>query len=138
MGYVETSLVPGETVLYRARLSKFIFLPGLVLLVIVIGVLFLAWEWLTYRSTEMAITNRRVLIKRGVITRHTFEMNLTKIENVHVEQGPLARLLGYGSVTITGTGSTHEKFGFIANPLGFRRAITDAQAPQFAAAATTA
>ena len=127
MGYVEDSLVPGESLWYRAHISKLIFLPGLILCVVLVGFLLLPFEYVTYRSTEMAITNRRVITKRGVFSRRTWEMNLAKIENVNVEQGVFARMFGYGRVTITGTGATRETFGSVANPLGFRKALTEAQ-----------
>ena len=72
-------------------------------------------------SDEFAITNRRVIIKTGLISRKTFEMNLSKIESVNVDQGILGRIFGYGTITIVGTGGTKETFPKITNPLEFRK-----------------
>src|SRR5260221_134503 len=71
--------------------------------------------------SEFAITNRRVIIKVGFISRKTLEMNLSKIESVNVDQGIWGRMLGYGTITIIGTGGTKETFGNISGPLEFRR-----------------
>ena len=72
-------------------------------------------------SDEFAITNRRVIIKTGLISRKTFEMNLSKIESVNVDQSILGRILGYGTIGIVGTGGTREIFSKISHPLEFRK-----------------
>ncbi|MCX5814164.1 MAG: PH domain-containing protein [Proteobacteria bacterium] len=72
-------------------------------------------------TSEFVITNKRVIVKVGLIRRKTLEMNLQKIESVNVEQGIMARILGYGTVTIVGTGGTRESFTDIRKPLMFRR-----------------
>lgn len=72
-------------------------------------------------SDEFAITNRRLIIKTGLISRKTFEMNLSKIESVNIEQTVLGRILGYGTIIIVGSGGTREIFPSIKNPLEFRK-----------------
>lgn len=72
-------------------------------------------------SDEFAITNRRVIIKTGLISRKTFEMNLSKIESVNVDQSILGRILGYGTIRIVGSGGTKEEFPKIRKPLEFRK-----------------
>ncbi|MFN8462727.1 MAG: PH domain-containing protein [Anaerolineales bacterium] len=74
-------------------------------------------------TTEFAITNRRIIAKRGFIRRHTLEMFLHKIESVSVSQNVLQRLLNFGSVTVTGTGGTRESFRAIIDPVSIRRKI---------------
>lgn len=74
-------------------------------------------------TTEFAVTNRRIIAKRGFIRRHTVEMLLTKVETVSVHQNVLGRLLNFGTVTVTGTGGTRESFRAIVAPLRVRRAI---------------
>jgi uncharacterized membrane protein YdbT with pleckstrin-like domain len=74
-------------------------------------------------TTEFAITNRRVIAKTGFIRRHTLEMLLNKIESVAVHQDIIARLLNFGSVTVTGTGGTRESFKAIAEPIEVRSKI---------------
>lgn len=75
------------------------------------------------RTTEFAVTNRRVIAKTGFIRRHTVEMLLAKVESVAVQQGILGRLLNFGTVTVTGTGGTQESFKTIAEPLEVRKKI---------------
>jgi hypothetical protein len=91
------------------------------LLVIPLGIL--ASAIVTVRTSELVITDRRVLIKVGFIQRHTFEMFISKIESVAVFQSMMGRLFNYGTVTIRGTGGSSESFGTIAAPLQFRDAI---------------
>lgn len=75
------------------------------------------------RTSELVITDRRVLIKVGFIRRHTFEMFISKIESVAVYQGMMGRIFNYGTVEIRGTGGSAESFATIADPLPFRDAI---------------
>lgn len=79
-------------------------------------------------TSEFVITNKRIIMKTGFITRKTFEMNLQKIESVNVDQSFWGRLLGFGSVTIIGTGGSRESFTDISNPLLFRRKFQEADA----------
>lgn len=72
-------------------------------------------------TDEFAITNKRVIIKTGLISRKTFEMNHSKIESVNVDQSVLGRILGYGTISIVGSGGTKEVFPKIKNPLRFRK-----------------
>ncbi len=74
-------------------------------------------------ATEMAVTNKRVLIKIGLVSRRTVEILLPKVESVNVDQSVGARMLGYGTVTIHGTGGTPESFKKIGRPLEFRRQV---------------
>ncbi len=91
------------------------------LVVIPVGILVSAS--VTVRTSELVITDRRVLIKVGFIQRHTFEMFISKIESVAVFQSMLGRVFDYGTVTIRGTGGSSESFSTIAAPLQFRDAI---------------
>lgn len=74
-------------------------------------------------STEFAVTNRRVIAKTGFIRRHTLEMLLQKIESVAVNQRIFERLFNYGTVVVTGTGGTKERFMAISGPLAVRKVI---------------
>lgn len=89
----------------------------------VVGLLAFLAASIRRRSTEIVVTDRRVIFKRGILSRHTVEMNVSKIETVDVEQGFGARLLGYGTVLIRGTGSGIEPLRRVGNPLAIRNAI---------------
>jgi uncharacterized membrane protein YdbT with pleckstrin-like domain len=74
-------------------------------------------------ATEMAVTNRRVLIKTGMTSRRTLDLMLSRVESIGVEESTAGRVLGYGSVIVRGTGGTPEAFLMIAHPQEFRRAV---------------
>lgn len=74
-------------------------------------------------STEMAVTNRRVLIKWGLGSRRTLEIVLAKVESISVSETILGRMLGYGTVIVRGTGGTPEPVVLIARPNEFRRSV---------------
>ena len=91
------------------------------LLVIPLGIV--ASAILSVKTSELVITDRRVLIKVGFIQRQTFEMFISKIESVAVVQGMIGKMLDYGTVEIRGTGGSSQSFATIAAPLQFRDAI---------------
>jgi hypothetical protein len=82
-----------------------------------------AATWLKRRTTEIAVTDRRVIYKAGVIQRHTAEMNMDKVESVLVDQSVLGRLLNYGTVDIRGTGEGIENLRYISSPISLRNTI---------------
>jgi uncharacterized membrane protein YdbT with pleckstrin-like domain len=91
--------------------------------ILLIGLLDLLMDVVRKNTTEIVVTDRRVIYKRGIISRHTIEMNVSKIETVDVLQGLWARILGYGTVIIHGTGSGFEPLSRVADPLTIRNAI---------------
>lgn len=74
-------------------------------------------------ATEMAVTNRRVVVKQGLASRRTIEMLLSKIETIEVTESTTGRILGYGTILLIGTGGTSEPFHRIAHPLAFRSQV---------------
>ena len=130
MSYIDDSLIEGETILHRARVSWWSqsghVILGILLLVVVIGLFFLIYAWVKVRSTEIAITNRRVIAKFGFVTRHTVEINLEKVEALRVDQGFWGRMLNYGTIHITGAGTSVAPMPDIADPLVFRRKFMEA------------
>jgi len=140
MSYVDDSLIPDEQVVFRTRLHLIIFFIPIVLLaisvclfvytvplaaetVLAVAVLWFLVKYVDYASSEFAVTNKRVIIKVGVLRRRTVEMLNTKVEAIGVNQGILGRILGYGNIVVTGTGGTNEPFNGISSPLEFRRAV---------------
>jgi uncharacterized membrane protein YdbT with pleckstrin-like domain len=131
VSYIDDSLVAGESIVHRAHVSWWsqfgLVLLGLLTLVAFgLGLIFLIWAWIKVRSTEIAITNRRVIAKFGIVKRSTVEINLEKVEALRVEQGVMGRILNYGTIFITGTGSSVEPIPSIADPLVFRRKFMEA------------
>lgn len=153
MSYVDDTLNKGEKVLFRAHVSKMIFLaPVWCALPAVFGIAemsaksgsFMAWFWLLFTAifvfytfytlllaiirvstTEFAVTNRRLIAKYGFIRRHTVELLLGKVESVQVSQSIVERFLNIGTVTTTGTGGTQERFRKIADPMLVRKKVNE-------------
>ena len=117
--YVANNLIAGETIVYETRLHwiAFLSLRG----ILTLGFLPLIARW----TSEFVITNKRVIVKVGLIYRHTLELNLQRVESVSVDQSIVGRVLGYGTITIIGTGGTREPFHRIADPLEFRKAVEE-------------
>ena len=78
-------------------------------------------------TTELVVTNHRVIFKTGLMSRHTLEMNCAKIDSVDVDQTILGRILGYGTIVVRGSGGSLEPIRDIADPLAFRSYITAAR-----------
>lgn len=130
MSYIDESLIEGERLLHRARLSWWsqvgLLVLGVVLFVVVVGLFFLVAAWINMRSTEIAITNRRIIAKFGFIRRSTVEINLEKVEALRVEQTFWGRILNYGTIYISGAGTSVAPMKDIADPLVFRRKFMEA------------
>lgn len=120
MGYVEDTLGAGERVTWRTKLHWTAFVSLKALLTLFVAPL------VARATSEFAVTNRRVIIKVGLVSRKTVELKLDKVESIGVEQTIPGRILGYGTIVVRGTGGTNEAFRGIARPLEFRRAVNEA------------
>ena len=90
---------------------------------LVVGLIFLLIGLVRRGATEMAVTNKRVIVKTGLASRRTLELLLPRIESVVVEEPAIGRILGYGTVILRGTGGTPESFRQIAHPLQLREQV---------------
>lgn len=79
--------------------------------------------WLRRLSTEIAVTDHRIILKRGLIQRHTIEINMDKVESVDVDQSILGRIFDYGTVTVHGTGASIEPLCNVSAPIALRNAV---------------
>lgn len=82
--------------------------------------------YIRQRSTEIAITGKRIIVKRGFVRRDTIEINLVKVESLQVEQNLLGRLLNFGDIVISAGGGPMAPVTGIANPLEFRKLFNQA------------
>jgi uncharacterized membrane protein YdbT with pleckstrin-like domain len=89
----------------------------------VIGATFFIVGLLKRNVTEMAVTNKRVIVKTGLTERRTTEILLSRIESIVVDEPAIGRILGYGTVIVRGTGGTPEVFEKIYHPLQFRQQV---------------
>jgi uncharacterized membrane protein YdbT with pleckstrin-like domain len=148
MRYIDEILQPGETLAYSGRLHWIVYVPAAFLLLLALAALTrvdnsTGWLWLSIAgllaaaggimlfkawfhrwTTEIDVTDRRVVYKHGFINRHTEEMNMNKVASVDVDQSILGRILGYGTIHVLGTGQGIEGLTRIAAPIRVRNAIT--------------
>ena len=154
MSYVDSVLQPGERIVMRGHLHWIVYWYAILFFVLMVlsaawgvigmmaavafGVLFVlsfAHAWFIRWITEIAVTDRRIIYKRGFINRHTEEMNMDKVASVDVDQSILGRILDYGTLHVIGTGGAQaadsdnrprgiEHLHRIASPLALRSAIT--------------
>lgn len=105
--------------------------PGLrifAFIIFVFGLYQFANMMIIKATTEIAITDSRLIYKRGLIARHIGEISIDRIEGVNVLQTILGRLLGYGRLAIRGMGVGEVILPPIENPVAFRKAIQKAKA----------
>jgi uncharacterized membrane protein YdbT with pleckstrin-like domain len=87
------------------------------------GVIMLGHAYLRLISTELAITNRRVIAKTGFISRNTFEIMLNRVEGANIDQSVWGRLFNFGSIFVHGTGGGITPIDFISDPLNFKKQL---------------
>ena len=92
---------------------------------LVIGIFLFVSMYIEKWTTERALTNRRLVIKRGLIRRQTEEMSFNRIEEVNLNQSILQRILGSGDIRVTGTGSGEVVMKNIDDPLGIQKKINE-------------
>lgn len=149
MKYVEEVLQPGEKILFVSTIHWLIYAPGAALLVVALVLALSGWNstsaflwqtaaffvllaalfsfvgaWFKRWTTEIAVTDRRVIYKRGFIRRRTIEMNMEKVESVDVSQSIPGRIFNYGDVLIRGVGVGFEPLRMIDDPIQLRNAVT--------------
>lgn len=123
--YIEQALGRDESVIANAKITGWIWLLPAIVTVVTLGIAFpiLLFPYIRITTTELAVTNKRVIAKFGFISRRTIEQRVQKIESVRIIQGIFGRMLGYGTVMIHGTGGATTPIPLVANPLTFKRAV---------------
>jgi membrane protein YdbS with pleckstrin-like domain len=155
--YVRATLAKDEYVLYEAKISLWSQLPLIligvcllvsaapltttasvqfVLVMLALGLIPLIVVFLRYKSTELCITNLRIIANFGLFSRHSIEMKLSRVESIQLRQGISGRLFNYGSLVISGAGNPMAPVPDISNPLEFRRVAMEAHEHQSESAQT--
>ena len=104
--------------------------PGIKIIafmVLAMGLLRYAHMMIIKATTEIAITNKRLIYKRGLVARFVGEMNIDRIEGVNVLQGVWGRIFNFGRVMVRGMGVGEVVLPSIEDPIKFRKAIEKAR-----------
>ncbi len=146
MKYIEKVLLPDEEIRYTAKIHWIVYLTPVIFLALaiyclssgeegwvifgfilfIIGIFYLVGAFIQRWTTELVVTSQRVLAKVGFIKRKTWEINSPKVEGVQIDQSVLGRILGYGTLTVKGTGSGIAPIKNVVDPLEFRKHVTTA------------
>jgi len=134
MPYIEESLSAGEQIVGFFRLhwiSRRWMVLWIVLAIPTIGITLIpaVYEFLRLLSIEQGVTNKRVIYKKGIISRKSEEMKLNSIETVEIDQGITGRLFGFGDVTVTGRGLSNVVFKTVEDPMAVKRKIESVSNP---------
>lgn len=138
--YIEENLARDEKIIIKAQvtwLSQFWYLFFGTLLIlsgigqkgafgpILIGLILIAIAAVHVLTTELALTNRRIIAKFGLIRRNTIELKVNRVESLGVNQGVLGRIFNFGSIIVKGTGGSHAPIPYIARPIEFRQQVNN-------------
>ena len=134
MSYIEESLSAGEKVQALFRFHWFAWVPMVLWLLLGLVTFGLTWlialyEFLRLRFIEQGVTNKRVILKKGIISRKTEEMKITSIETVELNQGVWGRIFGFGTIKVTGRGISDVVFHAVADPMAVKRQIESVSHP---------
>ena len=127
--YIDSNLTNNERIIRSAKVSwwsqwQMIFL-GILTIWFMIGILFFIVAIIRVITTELALTNKRVIAKTGFIRRDTVELRLEKVEGLIINQGIVGRIFNYGTVIVSGTGGIRTPIPFINDPINFRRVVNE-------------
>ena len=145
MSYIETNLQPGEEIKYRAKIHFFLFVQPTILLLIgaflasapkeisamthyagllilFFGMVSLLQRLFVKMGSSYAVTNKRVILKTGVISRRAVDLVLAKCEGLHIKQSIMGRIFNFGTITVT-TGGAASSYPYIADPMRFKKEI---------------
>lgn len=137
--YIEENLARDEKIIIKAQvtwLSQFWYLFFGVLFIlssfgsksfvgVVIGGLLIAIAAIHVITTELALTNRRIIAKSGLIRRNTIELKVNRVESLGVDQGILGRILNFGSIVVKGVGGSNAPIPYISRPMEFRQQVNN-------------
>ena len=148
MGYIEKSLATNEHLIYRAQfhwlydLAAWVLLLGALvgafvlngndypawasLSLVALGVLFFLSIKLPLWAQQIAVTDQRLIHRRGLVGRDTEELQLRSVEEVRLDQGILGRIFGFGRIVVSGTGIEDLRLPTLAEPMKLRRKLQEA------------
>lgn len=96
---------------------------GAAAVTVLVSLFLLLGAYVRRHTTELAITNRRIIAKYGVIGRSTYEIMLNRVTGANFDQPLWGRLLGYGTILVHGAGGDVSPFDGVEEPQKFQRAL---------------
>jgi uncharacterized membrane protein YdbT with pleckstrin-like domain len=139
MSYFESAKLENEKIIMADSISKsllkFVLVIGLLIalgglisvftggsiIFLLFGFIILSYIIILRHSIEYVITDKRLLIKTGILNIQSVEINISKIESISVSQTILGRILNYGNLQISGAGNPLVKLEYVDSPLMFKK-----------------
>lgn len=123
--YIEQVLGRDEKIVATAKITGWVYFGPALLTVFTFGLLFpvLLIPYVQRATTDLGVTNKRVIAKSGLISRRTVEQRIQKIESIRINQGIVGRMLDYGTIMVHGTGGATTPIRNVADPFAFKRAV---------------
>jgi uncharacterized membrane protein YdbT with pleckstrin-like domain len=137
--YVKSQLLNDEQVQYEVKVHWAVYLRPIIItilailfvratampfwLALAVSAFFFLHAYIQVISTELAVTNKRVIAKFGFIRRFTLDQQLSRVEGVTYDQSIMGRILGYATIIVRGTGGGHTPISMVDNPEAFRQAV---------------
>ena len=144
LNYIKNNLSKDENILLSAKTTPWFYLPTVILCVIwalislltikqspvmvfifLFSVVYGIYVYLKGKCVEMAVTNKRIILEKGIIATSTEEIRLEKCEGIKLEKGLLGIFFNYGTLNFSGTGNSNIKWQGISNPKDTRKKIED-------------
>ncbi len=91
-----------------------------------LGALQVFFTYIRQISTELVITNQRVIAKHGFIATTSYELMMSKVEGATIDQSVMGRVFGYGTLMVKGTGGGISPIDHVADPYRFHAVLMDA------------
>ena len=141
MSYIENNINKGEKLIWFSRVSTkiiiltyifvtfvgtflgYVFEIGIFTSIVLCLVLYTPKAILDYFGNEFGITSKRVISRKGIISRNVDEMNFNSIESINIDQNIILRLLNIGTLRISGRGTSNVRLLNIDDPINIRKKI---------------
>jgi membrane protein YdbS with pleckstrin-like domain len=148
MSYFGDDLMADEHVVYSTSLHWIIFWrPAVLFVIAMVGLVIVSGGWMVlsnlfvplagldalslfmlYLSSEVRVTDQRVLGKAGWLPHQSLEAPLSEIEELSVRQGILGRMFGYGTIVVSSAGGLRRRLAHIREPLELQRRLREQMA----------
>ncbi len=116
---IEIYADPVITTVWGAAVARWVSLPVELFgnLLILAGAMQLFFALLRRASTEIVVTNQRVIAKSGVVAVRVYQTMVKKVTSVNIEQSVMGRIQGYGNVTVLASGGDLPEIDHVDDPL---------------------
>jgi uncharacterized membrane protein YdbT with pleckstrin-like domain len=137
--YVETNLRPNEHIIGKAEISWVPVVPAAVGagVIFIIGLIIKHGVWgflvaavllvsrvLAIYSTELGVTDKKIIGKTGVFVANSLDTYLGKIDNISISESFAGKLFGYATIQLCTT-SARLRFNYVQDAMKFKNMVLD-------------